>query len=55
VTPPLPPSGTHHYRFTVDALSGPTGLLDGADLDEALAAIDSKTIARGPLTGLYSR
>jgi Raf kinase inhibitor-like YbhB/YbcL family protein len=52
---PCPPSGMHHYRFTVYALSGPTGLLDGAGLDEALQAIDSKAIARGRLTGLYSR
>lgn len=52
---PCPPSGTHHYRFTVYALSGPTGLLDGAGLDDALKAIDAKTIARGRLTALYSR
>lgn len=52
---PCPPSGTHHYRFTVYALSEATGLLDGAGLDEALQAIDSKTIARGRLTALYSR
>ena len=51
---PCPPSGTHRYRFTVYALSEPTGLPDGADLREALRAIDSKTIARGRLTGRYS-
>ncbi|MFC5268135.1 YbhB/YbcL family Raf kinase inhibitor-like protein [Kribbella qitaiheensis] len=52
---PCPPSGTHHYRFTVYALSGPTGIPDGAGLDDALKAIDAKTIARGRLTALYSR
>lgn len=52
---PCPPSGTHHYRFTVYALSAKTGLADGAKLDEALKAIDSKSIARGRLTGLYAR
>jgi Raf kinase inhibitor-like YbhB/YbcL family protein len=52
---PCPPSGTHHYRFTIYALSEATGLPDGADLDEALAAIDGRTIARGRLTGLFSR
>jgi hypothetical protein len=36
-------------------LSGATGLSDGAKLDEALKAIDAKSIARGRLTGLYSR
>ncbi|GAA1579815.1 MULTISPECIES: YbhB/YbcL family Raf kinase inhibitor-like protein [Kribbella] len=53
--PPCPPSGTHHYRFTVYALSQPTGLLNGAGLSEALKAIDAKTIARGRLTATYSR
>jgi len=52
---PCPPSGTHHYRFTVYALSKATNLADGAGLDEALEAIDAATIARGRLTALYSR
>ena len=52
---PCPPNGTHHYRFTIYALSEATGLPDGAKLDEALKAIDSKTIARGRLTALFSR
>ena len=52
---PCPPSGTHHYRFTVYALSEAIGLPDGAKLDDALNAIDSRSIARGRLTGLYSR
>lgn len=51
---PCPPSGTHHYRFTIYALSAKTGLKDGAKLDEALKAIDSRSIARGRLTGLYA-
>ncbi|MEV4261291.1 YbhB/YbcL family Raf kinase inhibitor-like protein [Kribbella sp. NPDC049584] len=52
---PCPPSGTHHYRFTVYALSKATNLADGAGFDEALEAIDAATIARGRLTALYSR
>jgi len=52
---PCPPSGTHHYRFTVYALSEATGIPAGAKLDEALQAIDARTIARGRLTGLFSR
>ena len=52
---PCPPSGTHHDRFTVYALSEATGLPDGADLDEALSAIEARTLARGRLTGLYRR
>jgi Raf kinase inhibitor-like YbhB/YbcL family protein len=54
-TGPCPPSGTHHYRFTVYALDAPTGLADGAAMDEALAAIDEHAVARGWLTGTYSR
>lgn len=52
---PCPPSGTHHYRFTVYALSEATGLPDGAKLDAALKAIDSRALTRGRLTGLYNR
>lgn len=51
-TPPCPPSGTHHYRFTVFALSKPTGLPDGTPPDKALKDIISKTVAEGRLTGL---
>lgn len=53
--PPCPPSGTHHYRFTIHALSRSTGVPDGAPLDRALAAIRGFTIASGTLTGTYAR
>jgi len=52
---PCPPSGTHRYRFTVYALSEPTGLDPGAGLDEAVTAIDRLAVARGRLTGTYQR
>jgi Raf kinase inhibitor-like YbhB/YbcL family protein len=52
---PCPPSGTHHYRFTVIALDEETGLAQGASLDDALAAVDEHATARGTLTGTYSR
>jgi len=51
---PCPPSGTHHYRFTVYALSGPLGLDDGAGLTEALTAIEKLAVAQGRLVGLFS-
>jgi Raf kinase inhibitor-like YbhB/YbcL family protein len=54
-TPPCPPSGTHHYRFSVYALSAPTRLADGARLDDALAAIRSRAVAHGTLVGTYTR
>lgn len=53
--PPCPPSGTHHYRFTVYALKRPTGLSNDAPLDAALRAIGADAIASGRLTGTYSR
>jgi Raf kinase inhibitor-like YbhB/YbcL family protein len=52
---PCPPSGTHHYRFTVYALSARTGLAAGASLDEALPAIERLATASGRLTGTYRR
>jgi Raf kinase inhibitor-like YbhB/YbcL family protein len=52
---PCPPSGTHHYRFTVYALSAPTGLPDGTKLGRALEAIESAAVARGRLVGTYAR
>jgi Raf kinase inhibitor-like YbhB/YbcL family protein len=52
---PCPPSGTHHYRFTVVALDEKTGLAEGASLDQALTAVDDHAIARGTLTGTYER
>lgn len=52
---PCPPSGTHHYRFTVYALSRRTGLSGGASLDQALSAIRSSATAQGRLVGTYAR
>lgn len=53
-TPPCPPSGTHHYRFTVYALSKATGLGDGAGRQEALDAIAKNAVTSGRLTGLVT-
>jgi Raf kinase inhibitor-like YbhB/YbcL family protein len=53
-TPPCPPSGTHHYRFTVYGLSIPTGLGAGASADAARSAITSHAVVTGRLTGLVS-
>jgi Raf kinase inhibitor-like YbhB/YbcL family protein len=48
---PCPPSGTHHYHFTVYALRSPTTLEDGTLTSRALGAIDAKAIGRGTLVG----
>jgi Raf kinase inhibitor-like YbhB/YbcL family protein len=50
-TPPCPPSGTHHYQFTVYALNGEPS---GDSTDALMADIGRKTIARGQLVGLVS-
>lgn len=53
--PPCPPSGTHHYRFTVYALSERTGLGDGVALEKALRAVASSATVQGRLVGTYER
>jgi Raf kinase inhibitor-like YbhB/YbcL family protein len=47
-TPPCPPSGTHHYHFTVYALSGQPS---GESTPDLLDSIGSLALARGELTG----
>ena len=49
--PPCPPSGTHHYHFTVYALSAPTG---ATSVSDAFDAIERTTVATGTLTGLVT-
>jgi Raf kinase inhibitor-like YbhB/YbcL family protein len=53
-TPPCPPSGTHHYRFTVYGLGAPTKLADGVPAGDAIAAIQAGAVTQGRLTGLVS-
>ena len=53
-TGPCPPSGTHHYRFTVYAEPRRLPLQAGAPLPEALAAIRANPLASGRLTGLFA-
>jgi len=53
-TGPCPPSGTHHYRFTVYAEPKRLPLQAGASLAETLAAIRSDPLASGRLTGLFA-
>jgi Raf kinase inhibitor-like YbhB/YbcL family protein len=54
-TGPCPPSGTHHYRFTVYALSHPLEPDRTRSLKDALAAIRAAATARGQLVGTYHR
>lgn len=48
-TPPCPPSGTHHYHFTVVGLRDRIALPDAAPRDQAIRQIRAETVARGTL------
>jgi Raf kinase inhibitor-like YbhB/YbcL family protein len=54
---PCPPKGNpaHHYEFTIYALKEPIALKAGAPEDLVLDKIKRAAIARGVLTGTYSR
>jgi Raf kinase inhibitor-like YbhB/YbcL family protein len=49
--PPCPPSGTHHYVFTVYALDA---RVSGGSTQDVLDDIDRRAIASGTLTGLVA-
>jgi Raf kinase inhibitor-like YbhB/YbcL family protein len=53
-TPPCPPSGTHHYRFTVYAMGREPDVPDDAAPDAAVRAVEQAAIAQGTLTGTVS-
>jgi Raf kinase inhibitor-like YbhB/YbcL family protein len=53
-TAPCPPSGTHHYRFTVYGLSAATGLNGDASPRDAFSAIEKAATAQGRLTGIVT-
>ena len=55
--PPCPPKGDspHRYEFTIYALKQALGLKPGAPEDEVVDKIKRTAIARGVLTGKYSR
>jgi Raf kinase inhibitor-like YbhB/YbcL family protein len=50
---PCPPSGTHHYQFTVYALPGELQLA-GDDARDAISRIQAAATARGQLVGTFS-
>ncbi|MBX9693793.1 MAG: YbhB/YbcL family Raf kinase inhibitor-like protein [Cyanobacteria bacterium] len=53
---PAPPKGsTHHYQFKLVALDSPLTLQPGCTKTEFYGAIKGHVLARGTLTGLYSR
>jgi Raf kinase inhibitor-like YbhB/YbcL family protein len=53
-TPPCPPSGTHHYQFTVYAVDKQLKLDSSATRDILLKAMAGHIIGRGQLVGLVT-
>ena len=52
---PCPPVGSsHRYRFTIYALSAPSGLADGADNRTALAAVQRNVLALDVVFGIVA-
>ncbi len=52
---PCPPSGTHHYRFTLYALNAPVTLAGAPSAKAVQAAISGVLIEQTSLTGKYTR
>ena len=52
---PCPPSGTHHYRFTMWALSAALGLTGNPSAGQVRAALTDRVLAQTTLTGTYTR
>jgi Raf kinase inhibitor-like YbhB/YbcL family protein len=52
---PCPPSGTHHYRFTLSALDAGLGLTGAPGVDALHAAMAGHVLAEATLTGTYHR
>ena len=56
-TPPCPPTGDHHYIFTLYALDADITLSPGTTLDKKAleAAIQGHVLAQAELTGRYTK
>ncbi|HKB29037.1 MAG TPA: YbhB/YbcL family Raf kinase inhibitor-like protein [Candidatus Limnocylindrales bacterium] len=52
---PCPPSGTHHYRFTLSALDMVLEVTGTPRLDDLKAAMAGHVLAEATLTGTYRR
>jgi Raf kinase inhibitor-like YbhB/YbcL family protein len=54
---PCPPKGSspHRYEFVIYALKGPIALKPGAPEDQVIDNVKRAALARGVLTGKYSR
>jgi Raf kinase inhibitor-like YbhB/YbcL family protein len=50
---PCPPSGSHHYVFTLYALDTDLDLADGSSLNDLQAAMENHILAQAQLTGVF--
>ncbi len=52
---PCPPSGTHHYQFTLSALDTVLKLTGSPGVDQLRAAMKGHVLAEASLTATYHR
>lgn len=52
---PCPPSGTHHYIFTLYALNSMISIPDKASVADIERVIQNNSIEQASLTGLYAK
>ena len=52
---PCPPSGTHHYRFTLFALNAPLELAGAPKADEIRASMEGHVVGQAELIARYNR
>ena len=51
---PCPPTGTHHYTFTVYAVSTAISFVKPPDMDTLKRAMKGNVLARAQMTGVYT-
>ena len=52
---PCPPGGTHRYYFRIYALDTELNVMEGADKEDVLKAMEGHILAKGELMGKYKR
>ena len=52
---PCPPSGTHHYQFSLVAIGRPLGLTGTPSADAVSQALQGQILGTTTLTGVYQR